>query len=167
MCGPFWATNSCPSVLENISELFHWWHLLQFFFPLFFLGKILVICLFDIPDGALILFPFLLPFLYHSQNESESSSVMSDSLQPQTIQSMNSPGQNTGVGSLSFLQGIFAIQGSNLGLPHCRWILYQLSHQGSPRILKWVPIPSPVDLPDPRIKLGSPAFQADSLPAEL
>ena len=45
----------------------------------------------------------------------------------------NSPGQNTGVGSLSLLQGIFPTQGSNLGLPHCRQILYQLSHQGSPQ----------------------------------
>ena len=44
-----------------------------------------------------------------------------------------SPGQNTGVGSLSLLQGIFLTQGSNPGLPHCkRWILYQLSHKGSP-----------------------------------
>ena len=39
--------------------------------------------------------------------------------------------KNTGVGSLSLLQGIFQAQESNLGLPHCRWILYQLSHQGS------------------------------------
>ena len=46
----------------------------------------------------------------------------------------NSPGQNTGVGSLS-LQGIFPTQGSNPGLPHCRRILYQLSHEGNPRIL--------------------------------
>ena len=44
----------------------------------------------------------------------------------------NSPGQNTGVGSLSLLQEIFPTQGSNLGLPHCRSILYQLSHKGSP-----------------------------------
>ena len=50
----------------------------------------------------------------------------------------NSPGQNTGVGSLSLLQGIFPTQGPNPGLPHCRQILYQLSHQGSPRILEWV-----------------------------
>jgi len=35
------------------------------------------------------------------------------------------------VGSLSLLQGIFPTQGSNSGLLHCRWILYQLSHQGS------------------------------------
>ena len=51
---------------------------------------------------------------------------------PWTIYSpRNSPGQNTGVGSLSLLQGIFPTQGSNPGLPHCRQILYQLSHQGS------------------------------------
>jgi len=42
------------------------------------------------------------------------------------------------VGSLSLLQGIFPTQESNPGLPHCRWILYQLSYQGSPRILEWV-----------------------------
>ena len=42
----------------------------------------------------------------------------------------NSPGQSIGVGSLSLLQGIFPTQGWNPGLPHCRWILYQLSHQG-------------------------------------
>ena len=47
----------------------------------------------------------------------------------------------TGVGSLSLLQGIFPTQGLNPGLPHCRWILYLLSHQGSPRILEWVAYP--------------------------
>ena len=50
----------------------------------------------------------------------------------------NSPGQKTGVGRLSLLQGIFPTQGANLGLLHCRWILYQLSHKGSPRILEWI-----------------------------
>ena len=61
---------------------------------------------------------------------------MSDSLQPHGLYSpWNSPGQNTGVGSHSLLQGIFPTQGSNLGLPHCRWILYQLSHQGSPNTI--------------------------------
>ena len=44
----------------------------------------------------------------------------------------NSPGQNTGVDSCSLLQGIFPTQGSNPGLLHCRWILYQLSHEESP-----------------------------------
>ena len=42
----------------------------------------------------------------------------------------NSPGQNTGMGSGSLLQGIFPIQGLNPGLLHCRQILYQLSHKG-------------------------------------
>ena len=46
--------------------------------------------------------------------------------------SRDSPGKNTGVGSRSLLQGIFPTQGLNPGLPYCRWILYQLSHQGSP-----------------------------------
>ena len=53
----------------------------------------------------------------------------------------NSPGQNAGVGSRSLLQGIFPAQGLNPVLPHCRWILYQLSHKGSPRILEWVAYP--------------------------
>ena len=48
----------------------------------------------------------------------------------------NSPGQKSGVGNLSLLQGIFPTQGLNPHLPHCRWILYQLSHQGSPRTLE-------------------------------
>ena len=47
----------------------------------------------------------------------------------------NFPGQNTGKHSLSLLQGIPSTQGLNPGLPHCRWILYQLSHKGSPRSL--------------------------------
>ena len=56
----------------------------------------------------------------------------------------NSPGQNTGVGSLSLLQGILPAQGSNPGLPHCRRVLYQLSYQGSPLGSLGVPHP-PVD----------------------
>ena len=58
---------------------------------------------------------------------------MSSSLQPHGLYSpWNSPGQNTGVGSHSLLQGIFPAQGPNLGLPHCRQNLYQLSYQGCP-----------------------------------
>ena len=49
--------------------------------------------------------------------------------------------KNTAVGCHSLLQGIFPNQGSNPGLPHCGRILYQLSHQGSPRILEWVAFP--------------------------
>ena len=101
---------------------------------------------------------------YHrlSEHVSESHSAVSKSLQTHGLYSpWNSPGQNTEVSSLSLLQGIFPTQGLNPGLPHCRWILYQLSHQGSPRIL------SLVDLPNPGIHMGSPALQVDSLPIEL
>ena len=45
----------------------------------------------------------------------------------------DSPGKNTGVGCHALLQGIFPTKGSYPGLLHCRWILYQLSHQGSPQ----------------------------------
>ena len=66
-----------------------------------------------------------------SFNDSESSSVVSDSLKTHGLyRPQNSPGQNTGAGSLSLLQGIFPTQGSNPCLPHCRRILHQLSHQG-------------------------------------
>jgi len=59
---------------------------------------------------------------------------MSDSLRPHGLYSpRNSPGQNTGVGSLSLLQRIFSTQQLKAGLPHCRQILYQLSHKGSPK----------------------------------
>jgi len=54
---------------------------------------------------------------------------------------LNSPGQNTRMGSYSLLQGIFSTQGSNPSLPNCRGILCQLSHQGSPRRLEWVAYP--------------------------
>ena len=49
----------------------------------------------------------------------------------------DSPGKNTGVGCHFLLQGIFPTQGSNPGLPHCRWILYRLSHQESPIWVYW------------------------------
>ena len=75
-------------------------------------------------------------FSIHHVSEWKSLSCVQLFATSWTIQSMNSPGQNTGVGSLSLLQGIFPTQGSNLGFPHCRWILYHLSHKGSP-ISSW------------------------------
>ena len=69
-------------------------------------------------------------------NESESPSVMTNTLPPHGLYSpSNSPGQDTGLGSYSLVQGISPIQESNPGLPHCGRILYQLSHQGSPILL--------------------------------
>ena len=70
---------------------------------------------------------------------SVSFSVVSNSLRPHRLYparllwSWNSPGKNIGVGIHSLLQEIFLTQGSNPGLPHCRQILYHLSHQGSPK----------------------------------
>ena len=52
---------------------------------------------------------------------------------------LNSPGQNTGVGSCSLLQGIFPTQGYKPGLPHCRWILYELSTREAPKIVLLTP----------------------------
>ena len=77
----------------------------------------------------------------------------------------DSLGKNTRVGCHALLQGIFPTKGLKPDLRYCRWILYHLSHQGSLRILEW--IPSSRDLPNPGIKPGSPALQADSFPAEL
>ena len=58
---------------------------------------------------------------------------LSDSSWPHGLHSpWNSPGQNTRVGSFSLLQGIFPTKRLNPGLPHRRWMLYQLSHKGSP-----------------------------------
>ena len=71
---------------------------------------------------------------------------MSDSLRPHGLYSLwKSPGQNTGVSSLSLLQGIFLTQGSNPGLPHCRQIL-PAEPQGKPKntgvgslsLLQWI-----------------------------
>jgi len=63
-------------------------------------------------------------FRINRLKEHESRSVMSDSLRPHGLYSAwNSRGQNTGVSSLSLLQGIFPTQGLNPRLPHCRQIL--------------------------------------------
>ena len=65
-------------------------------------------------------------------------SIMSDCLRSHGLQPdrlfcpWNFPGKKTGLGSHSLLQGMFLTQGSNLGLLHCRQILYLVSHQGSP-----------------------------------
>ena len=63
--------------------------------------------------------------------------------------------------------GDLPTQRSNPGLPHFRQILYHLSHRKAQEYWSGSPIPSPADLPHSGIELGSPALQADSLPAEL
>jgi len=103
-----------------------------------------------------------------SPSEVKSRSVVSDSLWPPGLYSpWNSPGQITGVGSLSLLQGIFPTQGLNPGLSHCRQILYRLSHKGSPRILEWVAYPFSSGSSWLKNRTKSPTLQVDSLPTEL
>ena len=78
--------------------------------------------------------------------ESETRSVMSDSLWPHGLYSpWNCPGQNTGVGSLSLLQGTFPTQGSNPGILHRRRILLAEPQRkpkntgvGSLSLLQWI-----------------------------
>ena len=88
---------------------------------------------------------------------------MSDTLWPKWTVALDSssvqgdsPSKNTGVGCHFLLQGIFLIQGLNLGLLHCRCTLDCLSHQGSP----------PGDLSNPGIKSRFPALQVESLLSE-
>ena len=71
-----------------------------------------------------------------SFGDNESCSVVSSSLQAHRLYSpWNSPGQNTEVGILSLLQGIFPTQESNRGLLYYKQILSQLSYQGSPSVV--------------------------------
>ena len=79
----------------------------------------------------------------------------------------DSPDKNTGVSCHVLLQEIFPTQGFNPGLPYCRWILYCLNHQGTPRILEWVAYPFSSRSSRSRNRTGFPALQADSLPTEL
>ena len=71
-----------------------------------------------------------------SRGSSQPRNPRSPTLQVASLPS-EPPGKpkNTRVGSLSLLQGIFLTQESNRGLLHCRWILHQLSYQGSPHLL--------------------------------
>ena len=80
--------------------------------------------------------------------------VLSWSVVPSSSVHGDSLGKNTGVGCRDLLQGIFPTQGSNPGLPHCRPILYQLSHKGSPRILEWVAYPFSSGYSQPRNQTG-------------
>ena len=115
--------------------------------------------------------PIIITTLYHSlclmntrnflPQESMNNATLlfclhhTDSLWPHELYgTWNSPGQNTGVGSYSLLQGIFLTQELNPGLQHCRRILYQLSHQGSPRILEWVVYPLSNGSSWPRSRTG-------------
>ena len=138
-------------IIEDLYLLFNWFEVLPISYVKilciflsapglcnFFLINLSVLAVVD-PDWCYFLSQLVLFFviyialLYIVLSESESCSVMSNSLLPHGLYSpWNSPGKNTGEGNLSLLEGIFPTQKSNPGLPHCRQILYQLSHKGSP-----------------------------------
>ena len=75
----------------------------------------------------------LLQRIFPTQGLNPGTEPRSPTLQADSLPS-EPPGKpkNTRVGSLSLLQGNFPTQESSWGLLHCRWILYQLSYQGSP-----------------------------------
>ena len=83
-------------------------------------------------------------YVFNITVKSVSYSVVLDSLRPNGLWPAKllclwiSPGKNIGMGCHFLLQGIFPTQGSNPGLLHCRRILYQMSHKGSPRTWEWV-----------------------------
>ena len=79
----------------------------------------------------------------------------------------DAPGNNTGVGCHSCLQGIFPALGWNPGLPHCKQILYHLSYQGSPKLLEWIAYTFSRGIFLTQESNQSPALQVDSLPVVL
>ena len=84
----------------------------------------------------------------------ESHTVVSNSLWPHGLYSpWNSPCQNTGVGSLSLLQGIFPAQESNQGLLHCRWILYQRREEFSSVAQSCLTLCDPMNHSTPRLSI--------------
>ena len=88
--------------------------------------------------------------------------------QDRRYSSWNFPGQNTGVGSLSLLQGIFPIQELNPGLPHCRQIVFQLSHKReSQECQSGQPIPSSSGSSRPRNLTGVSCIAGRCLPTDL
>ena len=131
-------------------------------------------CLVKLSGGPGLEIPFLevlilnYEFSIFNNFESESQSVLSNPLWPHSLYSpWTFPGQNNGVGSLFLLQGIFPTQELNSGLPHCRKILYQLSHKGSSRILEWVACPFSRGFSRPRNRTGLSCIAGGFLPTEL
>ena len=101
-------------------------------------------------------------------SQSESCSVVFSSLKPMdyTIHGILQARILEWV-AIPFYRGIFPIQGLNPGLPHYRWILYELSHQWNSRILEWVTYHFSSRYSRPRNRVRGPLLQADYLPAEL
>ena len=92
-------------------------------------SKMCHMCLYEIIPECLFLLLKSLVWVY----KCESNSVVSSSLQPRGLyNSWISPGENSGVGSRSLVQGIFPTQGSNPGLQHCSQIFLPTEPGGQP-----------------------------------
>ena len=111
--------------------------------------------------GAFV-YNFPLRYTYSEVKVSQSCLTLCDPVD--CIVHGDSPGQSTGEGSRSLLQGIFPTQGSNPGIPHCRRILYQLSHQGTPGILEWVAYPFSSGSSRPRNWTGASCIAGRFIP---
>ena len=93
------------------------------------------------PSPGDLLNPEIKPGSPTRQADSLPAETEGNVFEPQEMYSNSSEKENTGVGSLCLLQGIFPTQGSNPHLLHCKRIPHQLTHQGSPRRLEWVAYP--------------------------
>ena len=93
---------------------------------------------------------YLFAYLFKKKVKVKVAQLCPNLCDPIDYSPWDSSGQNTGVGCHALLQGIFPTQGSNPGLPHCRQIIYQLSHHGGPRILEWVAYPFSSSFSQPR-----------------
>ena len=135
-----WNARRISGTIERKAWLLYPWF---FFFKIFWCGPFLKSLLNLLKHCLHFMFWFFGPKAYVIlvPRESESHSVMSESLTPHGLSPWNSPGQNTGVSSLSILQGIFPTKELNTGFLHCRHILYQLRYKGSPGVLEWVAYP--------------------------
>ena len=107
----------------------------------------------DLEFVLLVCITFLLTDLYILRLVDQSCPALRNSMDfslPGSSVHGDSLGRNIGVGGHALLQGIFPTQGLNPGLLYCRWIVYQLSHQGSPGIPKWVVYPFSRESSQPR-----------------
>ena len=148
------SEHECSNICSRVCFQF----LLCIFSNMGFLGPLTILCIIFLGGGLPYCF-LQWPQLFLSFEARHykklvcecvlSCSVVSDSFRPHGPQPTrllcpwDSPIKDTGVGCHALFQGIVSTQGLNPGLLHCRWILYHLSHQGSPRILEWVACPFP------------------------
>ena len=151
-----------PCRFADILSVILWWN-----HPIEFLAVLLEFIIFSNfinSSSSLGTIDFTLQSVWLWVTESESPSVVSisdpmDYTVHGSLQTRILEWVAFSISSVSSLPGDF--------LSYCRWILYQLCHKGSPRILEWVDYPFYGDIPNTGTNPGSHTLQEDSLPAEL